>query len=70
MLPGTLQCVDLSLLSSEVCKKVYSEMVTEFMLCAGDLKGGKDSCVVSQPLSQRFEEKGRGDPNSVLGYES
>ncbi|KAM6154427.1 kallikrein-2-like [Erethizon dorsatum] len=45
VLPRTLQCVDLSLLSRDVCQRAYSKPVTEFMLCAGHLKGGKDSCV-------------------------
>uniref|UniRef100_A0A8C0ZLY9 Peptidase S1 domain-containing protein n=1 Tax=Castor canadensis TaxID=51338 RepID=A0A8C0ZLY9_CASCN len=45
----TLQCVDLNLMSNDVCEKAYSEKVTEFMLCAGRWKGGKDTCGVSHP---------------------
>uniref|UniRef100_A0A8C5NZ78 Peptidase S1 domain-containing protein n=2 Tax=Jaculus jaculus TaxID=51337 RepID=A0A8C5NZ78_JACJA len=43
--PDDLQCVDLKLLSNEVCAKIHPKDVTEFMLCAGCLEGGKDTCV-------------------------
>ncbi|KAL2762912.1 prostate-specific antigen isoform 3 preproprotein [Daubentonia madagascariensis] len=42
--PKTLQCVDLKLLSNDKCKRAYSEKVTEFMLCAGQWNGKKDTC--------------------------
>ncbi|XP_012883186.1 PREDICTED: kallikrein-2-like [Dipodomys ordii] len=45
LFPKTLQCVDLRLFSNGICEEVYSEKVTEFMLCAGRLKGGKDTCI-------------------------
>ncbi|KAM4825034.1 kallikrein-2-like, partial [Thomomys bottae] len=44
MFPKTLQCVDLRLMSNDLCGGVYSKKVTEFMLCAGRWKGGKDTC--------------------------
>ncbi|XP_047384250.1 kallikrein-2-like [Sciurus carolinensis] len=42
--PETLQCVDLNLMPNEFCSRAYSEKVTDFMLCAGRWKGGKDTC--------------------------
>ncbi|OBS83059.1 hypothetical protein A6R68_22945, partial [Neotoma lepida] len=43
--PDDLQCVYLELLSNEECAKAHPQIVTETMLCAGDLAGGKDTCV-------------------------
>nr|P32824.1 RecName: Full=Renal glandular kallikrein; AltName: Full=Tissue kallikrein; Flags: Precursor [Mastomys natalensis]CAA35232.1 pre-pro-protein for kallikrein [Mastomys natalensis] len=40
-----LQCVYLELLSNEVCAKAHTEKVTDTMLCAGEMDGGKDTCV-------------------------
>ncbi|XP_048185349.1 kallikrein-2-like [Perognathus longimembris pacificus] len=45
LFPRALQCVDLSLMSNRMCEGIYSGKVTKFMLCAGRLKGGKDTCV-------------------------
>ncbi|CAO2614663.1 Kallikrein 1-related peptidase b5 [Lemmus lemmus] len=39
------KCVYLDLLPNEECAKVHSYTVTDVMLCVGDLKEGKDTCV-------------------------
>ncbi|XP_049643043.1 kallikrein-1-like [Suncus etruscus] len=40
-----MQCVELTLLSNDVCAHAYwSHKVTDFMLCAGNMEGGKDVC--------------------------
>ncbi|XP_055991579.1 blarinasin-2-like [Sorex fumeus] len=39
-----LQCVDLDLLPNANCAIAQIAKVTEFMLCAGVMKGGKDTC--------------------------
>ncbi|NP_001093441.1 kallikrein-1 precursor [Oryctolagus cuniculus] len=43
--PDELQCVDLSILANSECDKAHAQMVTECMLCAGHLEGGRDTCV-------------------------
>ncbi|XP_004452046.1 kallikrein-1 [Dasypus novemcinctus] len=43
--PDELQCVDMELLPNDVCARAHAQKVTDFMLCAGHLKGGKDTCV-------------------------
>lgn len=45
----SLMEVTVSLIDSTVCNSpnVYNGEITEYMQCAGDLKGGKDSCQVT-----------------------
>uniref|UniRef100_M0R8E3 Peptidase S1 domain-containing protein n=1 Tax=Rattus norvegicus TaxID=10116 RepID=M0R8E3_RAT len=45
-----LQCVDLTLMSSDVCTDTYSQRVTEFMLCAGHQEGSRDTCMILYSL--------------------
>ncbi|XP_021048911.1 kallikrein 1-related peptidase b11 isoform X3 [Mus pahari] len=42
--PDDLQCVSIKLLPNEVCAKNHNQKVTDVMLCAGDMDGGKDTC--------------------------
>ncbi|XP_026931442.1 trypsin-2 isoform X1 [Acinonyx jubatus] len=42
--PELLQCLDAPLLSQDQCKAAYPGQITENMVCAGFLEGGKDSC--------------------------
>lgn len=65
--PELLQCLDAPLLSQDQCKAAYPGQITENMVCAGFLEGGKDSCQVTRPLpmlrplpSSRIGTPGRG----------
>ncbi|XP_074051214.1 anionic trypsin-like [Macrotis lagotis] len=42
--PDLLQCLSVPILSDNECQASYPRAVTENMICAGFLKGGKDSC--------------------------
>ncbi|KAM8869003.1 trypsin-3-like isoform 3-T6 [Spinachia spinachia] len=42
--PHKLQCLDAPLLSDDTCFDLYPFQITENMICAGYLEGGKDSC--------------------------
>ncbi|XP_053782222.1 anionic trypsin [Desmodus rotundus] len=42
--PELLQCLDAPLLSQEECEASYPGQITDSMICAGFLEGGKDSC--------------------------
>lgn len=44
--PDKLQCLDAPLLSDDTCYNSYPFQITENMICAGYLEGGKDSCQV------------------------
>lgn len=60
----TLQEVDLRVMSNEECKNTnYDEsVISDKMLCAGDVLGGKDSCqvkiVLKKFLSKKLSENG------------
>ncbi|XP_049643533.1 blarina toxin-like [Suncus etruscus] len=43
-IPATLQCLNVRLLPKDICSQGHIYKVTEFMLCAGQLNGGQDSC--------------------------
>ncbi|XP_076016882.1 trypsin-3-like isoform X2 [Genypterus blacodes] len=42
--PHELQCLNAPLLSDDTCFNAYPFQITENMICAGFLEGGKDSC--------------------------
>uniref|UniRef100_A0A3P9PJC4 trypsin n=1 Tax=Poecilia reticulata TaxID=8081 RepID=A0A3P9PJC4_POERE len=42
--PFYLQCVEVPILSNKECENSYPGMITERMVCAGYLEGGKDAC--------------------------
>lgn len=42
--PSVLQQVNLPLISDSACKQCYPNTITENMVCAGDLSGGRDTC--------------------------
>ncbi|XP_068943502.1 anionic trypsin-like [Petaurus breviceps papuanus] len=42
--PDVLQCLNAPILSDADCKSSYPGEITENMVCAGFLEGGKDSC--------------------------
>ncbi|XP_021023046.1 kallikrein 1-related peptidase b22 isoform X1 [Mus caroli] len=42
--PNDLQCVSIKLQPNEDCVKAYIMKVTDVMLCAGEMNGGKDTC--------------------------
>lgn len=44
--PNALQCVNVNIMSEEVCRRAYSGIITSGMVCAGVPQGGKDSCQV------------------------
>lgn len=44
--PFNLQCVEVPILSDKDCENSYPGKITERMVCAGYLEGGKDACQV------------------------
>ncbi|XP_053736310.1 serine protease 1-like [Synchiropus splendidus] len=42
--PFNLQCVEVPIMSDSDCKASYPDKITDQMVCAGYLEGGKDAC--------------------------
>ncbi|XP_010767091.1 trypsin-2-like, partial [Notothenia coriiceps] len=42
--PFYLQCVEVPILSHKDCDGSYPGLITDHMVCAGYLEGGKDAC--------------------------
>lgn len=47
--PFSLRCVEVPIMSDQDCKDSYVGMITDRMVCAGYLEGGKDACQVFLP---------------------
>ncbi|XP_004710512.1 kallikrein-1-like [Echinops telfairi] len=43
--PQELHCVDVNIYPNDVCAKAHPHKITDTMLCAGHIEGGKDTCV-------------------------
>lgn len=56
--------MDLELLPNENCAEAHIYLVTDSMLCAGDMEGGKDTCVVSGLLPAMWGRADRGTSES------
>ena len=59
--PQTLQKLEVPIIDSEVCSRLYwrgagQGAITEDMLCAGYLQGQRDACLVSAPPSSHLPE--------------
>uniref|UniRef100_A0A8D0L803 Peptidase S1 domain-containing protein n=1 Tax=Sphenodon punctatus TaxID=8508 RepID=A0A8D0L803_SPHPU len=42
--PKVPHCVDVNIISNEVCQAAYENNIIDNMVCAGVMEGGKDSC--------------------------
>ncbi|XP_077113494.1 trypsin-like [Ranitomeya variabilis] len=42
--PAALQCVNVEIVADDICRDAYPGEITENMLCAGVMEGGKDTC--------------------------
>ena len=56
--------MSIKLLPIEDCVKNHNQKVTDVMLCAGEMGGGKDTCAVRQTLSAM---RRRAERTEVLG---
>lgn len=55
--PNALQCVNVDIMSEEVCRRAYPGTITSGMVCAGVPQGGKDSCQVRPSISVTEESE-------------
>lgn len=51
-LAGTLQEARVRIINQSICSKLYDDLITSRMLCAGNLNGGIDACQVIWGLSR------------------
>ena len=66
--PKALQCLNITVLSDEQCKKAYPNQVDNTMFCAGD-QAGRDSCQVrleTSPFIQLIHTETTYVPGTLL----
>lgn len=54
-LAKTLQEARVTLINQSVCNKLYDDLITSRMLCAGNLNGGIDACQVIWNLYKNYK---------------
>lgn len=63
--PDKLQCLEVPLLSDDTCFNSYPFQITENMICAGYLEGGKDSCQVTNVHTSTFRQSRRSSTQGL-----
>ncbi|MCQ4062342.1 trypsin-like serine protease, partial [Klebsiella pneumoniae] len=51
----TMQEARVRIINQSVCNKLYDDLITSRMLCAGNLNGGVDACQVIWNLQRNYK---------------